>query len=116
MKRIISLVLVCMLLVGSVFALASCGKTLSGKYEDALTGAVELEFKGKTVTIKTLFGTSEAEYKIEKNDDGDYEITFIYADGEDGEGGFDGTVSFSEGKEDGEKYIKIGGTKFVKED
>ena len=37
MKRIISTILVCVLLLGCVLSLASCGKMLFGKYESKLT-------------------------------------------------------------------------------
>ena len=45
MKKIISALLVCVLLVGCMFALASCGKTLSGTYEAKIIGTgVSYEF------------------------------------------------------------------------
>ena len=51
MKKILSSLLVCVLLIASLFALASCGdkdKTLSGTYEG---NGLTLKFKGETVTV-----------------------------------------------------------------
>ena len=70
MKKVISIVLVCVLLACSVFALASCGKTLSGTYKDALTGLTELTFKGNKVTITVRNGSTTANYEIKENEDG----------------------------------------------
>lgn len=120
MKRIISLVLACVLLVGCVAVFASCGKKLSGKYElDAAVASTAYEFSGKKVTVTyEVLGfekSIEGEYKIEKNDDGEYEITFTFADSEDADK-YEGTYAFSEGEEDGKEYIKIAGAKYVKAD
>ena len=117
MKRIISTVLVCVLLVGSIFALASCGKMLSGKYElDAVVGGTSYEFKGNKVTVTfELLGfekSSDGTYKIAENENGDTEITFTF-ESKDAEK-YAGTFAFSEGAEDGEKYIKIAGVKYKK--
>ena len=120
MKRIISAVLVCVLLVGCMFALASCGKTLSGKYSADAFGVAgtSYEFSGKKVDIKfTVLGfekTVSGEYEIAENDDGELEITFTFASDEEDADDFKGTHSFSEGEEDGVKYIKIGGIKYKK--
>ena len=121
MKRITSLLLACVLLVGCVFALASCAKTISGKYElDALVGSKTYEFKGKSVTITyEVLGfekTIEGEYAIDENDDGDLEITFTFAEDEEDADDFKGTFAFAEGKEGDTKYIKIGGVKYNKVD
>ena len=106
MKRILSLVLVCVLLVGTVFALASCGKTLSGKYVDAL-GATAYEFSGNKVTM--YLGqkvVAEGTYKIEAKDDKET-ITFTFTSGDDAEDE-SGTVDFVSGKEGDDEYIKLG--------
>lgn len=62
MKKIVSTLLVCMLLVGSVFALASCfgGNKLSGTYEAtvAQNAVVSLTFDGDKVTY-TVPGLDE---------------------------------------------------------
>lgn len=119
MKKILSAILVCVLLVGCVFALASCGKTLSGKYKlDAIIGSKTYEFKGNTVAItyevagfeKTING----EYKIAENEDGDLKITISFPDSEEDTDDFAGTFSFAEGKEGDTTYIKIGGAKYNK--
>ena len=114
MKKIISSVLVFVLLVGTVFTLASCAElgVVLGTYESGITTAEfsigkvtvteSVEFLG-TVTSKTY----ECKYKIENTDDGKT-ITFIYEDGADEHYVFNGTKTFSVGTEDGIDYIKIG--------
>lgn len=121
MKKITSLLLVCVLLVGCVFSLASCAKVLNGKYElDAKVGSKTYEFKGKSVVITyEVLGfekSVEGEYSIDENDDGDLEITFTFAEDEKDADEFKGTFAFAEGKEGDESYIKIGGVKYVKVD
>ena len=118
MKKIISAILVCVLLVGSVFALASCGKMLSGKYSDAVTGLTSYEFKGNKVKVTAGAGnfavSLDGTYKIAKNDDGKNEITFTFENDDDDK--YSGTFSFSDGEENGKKYIKIGVVKYNKAD
>lgn len=121
MKKTISAVLVCVLLLGCVFALASCAKTLSGTYKrDGLIVDTTYEFKGNEVTIINGMGsfshTTKATYSIEKNDDGTMSITFTYAEGETPDEDLKGTKSFEDGKkENGDKYIKIGGIEYIKQ-
>ncbi len=119
MKKIISMTLVCMLLIGCVLTLASCGKTLSGKYS-AGSGVLgtTYDFSGKNVTITFyLFGTettAEGTYEI-TTDENDKEIitfTFESKDAED----YNGEFSFTEGTEGGVDYIRIGGVKYEKAD
>ena len=110
MKRIVSLVLVCVLLVGSIFSLASCGKMLTGKYEaDLLVSEVTYEFGlfGKvTMTVDPIIGDNTVEEgKYEFNKDGT-EITLTF--GEEST-----TCEFSSGEEDGVKYIKLDGIKYT---
>lgn len=120
MKKIVSTILVCVLLVGSLFALASCG-TLSGKYQNNLT---TLEFSGKTVVItaqldvlgNSILKTYEAEYTIEENEDGEKTITFVYAPDAEQYPLLVGTKSFAQGEEEGKKYVKIGILKYTKVD
>ena len=114
MKKIISMTLVCALLLGCVFAFASCGKILNGTYvADATIASGTYEFKGNKVTITgEILGfekTSEATYKITEVEDNKYEITFTYEDGKTE------TMSFSDGEENGVKYIKLGGIKYNKQ-
>lgn len=100
MKKIISMIMVCVLLVGMLFTLASCAK-LSGTYEDE-SGLVSYTFKGKNFSAEALGVEIEGTYKIK----GD-EITFTYElMGEEVEE----TVSF---EKDG-NTIKIGGVELTK--
>jgi len=116
MKRIISTLLVCALLVGCMLTLVACGNILNGTYSDKtefMGQSVETSytFKGKNVTIevKTVLGgkveseSIEGTYKI----DGD-EITFTLE--EDGETKTE-TFTF----EKGDDYIKIAGIKYTKD-
>ena len=113
MKRILSALLVCVLLVGCVFALASCGKTLSGEYKESLTGNVVYKFSGSkyTMTVDNIIGDDtvvEGKYEINEEDG---KITFTYeADGEEKTS----TENFSSGEEDGVEYIKIGMLRYNK--
>lgn len=114
MKRIISTILVCVLLLGCVFTLASCGKKLSGKYElDLGIGSVTYDFKlTKVVITGEALGQDtsvEGKYKIAKNDKGELEITFTFENEENAKE-YAGTFSF----EKGDDYIKIGGVKYNK--
>lgn len=119
MKRIISTLLVCVLLLGCVLTLASCGKMLSGTYSNKaeLFGqSVETSytFKGNKVTaeVKTTIAgnvnttTKEGKYAIE-----DGEITFTFE--EDGEEKSE-TYTFEEGEKNDVKYIKIAGVQYDK--
>ena len=77
MKKVLSAILVCVLLVGTMFTLVSCGNNLSGTYEGLL---FDLKFKGSKVTIivkdeEVLTGT----YEIEGKDD-DMTISFDFID------------------------------------
>lgn len=110
MKKLVSAILVCVLLVGTLFTLASCGKSVSGKYEyDGLTQdqTIEFELFGKvTLTIKPLYGDSKVyEGKYELNDAGD-EITLTFED-EDANKAYGGTKDFVQGQENDKKYIEI---------
>ena len=112
MKKIVSAILVCVLLVGTVFTLASCNMVM-GTYA---AGNTELEFGMGKVTItekvtNPLTGdvtklTYECKYKIEEDDDGKT-ITFTYEEGADEHYYLNGTKTFSE-IDDGTKYIQIG--------
>lgn len=118
MKRILSVFLACVLLVGCVFALASCGNKPSGAYEGKLeilgqSSTVTYDFGGSKVEITTkttILGTvntesEECKYEINETDDG-LEITFTYEDDE--------TATFT--YEKGDDYIKIGGIQYNKVD
>ena len=113
MKKIISLALVCVLLVGCVFTLASCGNMLMGSYEaeveilgQSVSTTYEFSpFGFKQITKTKVLGnieteTEEGSYKIVEDSDGELEITLDFED-EDID---DVTATF----EKGEGYIKIG--------
>ena len=110
--RVIALALVFSLVC---IVLASCG--LSGSYENNGLfglGATELTFKGSKVTIEMSGIKAEGTYSV----DGD-EITIEFADSNEDDISlgdifqlFNGTHSF----EEGDGYIKIGGTKYTKAD
>ena len=110
MKKTISTILVCVLMISSILVLASCG--ISGTYKN---GTTTLEFSASKVTITdsveflgaVTTKTYEAKYKIAETDDGK-QITFTYEDGADEHLILCGTKTFSEGETDGVKYIKIG--------
>ena len=126
MKKIISTILVCVLLLGCVMSFTSCSKMLLGKYEtevDAVVagGKVVYEFTPfgytKTTTTEVLGfakdSVEEGKYKITENEDGDLTITFTYeVDGKEEAESF----SFSQGEEDGVKYVKLGLIKYTKVD
>ena len=112
MKKILSLILVCVLLVGTMFTLASCANSLSGEYKDALTSNVSYKFGafGKvTLTVDSIIGDDkvyEGKYKID-SEDGDFTITFTFDDA-DANKIYGGTNDFAKGEENGEEYIKLG--------
>ena len=126
MKKIISTILVCVLLLGCVMSFTSCSKMLYGKYEaevDAVVagGKVVYEFTPfgytKTTTTEVLGfakdSVEEGKYKITENEDGDLTIAFTYeVDGKEETESF----SFSQGEEDGVKYVKLGLIKYTKVD
>ena len=109
-KKSVRILAIAMVAVMLCLTLASCGKTLSGKYEATVLGSgIELEFDGKKVTYTAkVLGTDAAsiEGTYEIKDD---KITLSF-DSEDAEK-LDGTFDF----EEGEDYIKIGALgKFTK--
>ena len=83
MKRTVSSILVCVMLVGMLFTLMSCGKMLTGEYTDELTGNVTYEFGlfGKvTKSVDNIIGEDTVtEGKYERNDAGD-KITLTFND------------------------------------
>ena len=117
MKKIVSSVLVCVLLLGCVFALASCGKKLSGEYKSTL-GTTTYAFSGSDVTITyELLGftkTIEGEYEITASEDEKEVIIFTFPADEEDADEYAGEFSFVEGKEGEVEYIKIGGIKYTK--
>ena len=78
MKKIISSILVCVLLVGVMFSLVSCGNNLSGTYEGKL---FDLKFSGSKVTV--IVGETEltGTYEIKTDDETDKKtISFDFID------------------------------------
>ena len=122
MKRIISTVLVCALLLGCVLTLASCGKMLSGTYSaeiEILGQSAETlyTFKGSKVTIEskvTVLGKVESDSKEGKYSIEDDEITFIMEDKDGKE--VEETFSFEQGEDENGKYIKIANIRYNKKD
>lgn len=119
MKKTVSMVLVCVLLVCTLLTLASCGKSLSGAYTaevDLLIGkssvTYEFDLFGKvTCTTNTLGKESVEEGKYELNDAGDkITLTFENEDGVEESESYD----FVQGEENGVKYVKIGLVKYTK--
>ncbi len=119
MKKIISALLICILLVGTMLSLISCGKTLTGKYEaevDLIIGKTSVTYEfglfGKVTYTANTFGketVTEGKYKF--NDAGD-KITLTFENEEGVEES--NTYDFSSGEEDGVKYIKLGIVKYTK--
>ncbi len=117
MKKIISILLACVMLCGCVFALASCGKKLSGTYKaDAIVAGATYEFSGNKVTITaevlSFEKSFEGTYEITENDKEETVIIFTFENDEAEK--YDGEFSFAEGKEGDTEYIKIGGIKYNK--
>lgn len=114
MKKVVRVMAVMLILVMAVACLASCGKKLSGEYKESLTGNVVYKFSGSkyTMTVDNIIGDDTVvEGKYEINED-DGKITFTYeSNGEEKST----TENFSEGEEDGVKYIKIGILKYNKQ-
>ena len=121
MKKSVRLLALAMVAVMLCMALASCGKTLSGKYKGEIDIAIAsyevvYEFKGNNVTVtrqlKSILGNAdpvviEGTYEITETAGGDLEITFEYEKSDD-EVVKGGTFDF----EEGEDYIKINRIKY----
>ena len=119
MKKIKSLLLVCVLLIGCVFTLASCVLSagpvtvISGEYEaDLALAEYKLTFSpfGKiTVVEEPIIGDSttyEGKYKVNSETK---EITLTWkGDAPSALVLPDGTASFSYGEKDGTEYVQIG--------
>ena len=105
MKKSIRIIAIAMVAVMLCLALASCGKTLSGKYEND-TLNVTYEFKGSKVTVSYeghLTGkitSVEGKYAID-----DDKITFTFDDEDDADN-YAGEFAFEE-TDDGIKIGKI---------
>ena len=114
MKKTIRIVAAAMIALMLCLALASCGKTLSGKYSAELLGTgATYEFKGSKVTVSAKVLGAEAisiegTYKIK-----DDKITFTFEDDSKEAKEYSGSFDFEE-QEDGD--IKIGVVEYKKAD
>ncbi len=119
MKKTLSAILVCVLLACTLLTLASCGKSLSGKYEADLSvlGTYTYEFSafGKvTKTVDPMVGDNiVTEGKYELNEAGD-KITFTFENEEGVEESE--TVSFATVTKNDVDYLEIGGVQYKKVD
>ncbi len=117
MKKILSSVLACVLVLCTVFTLASCSKRLSGTYKsNEIAGSyTSFEFEGNKVYLKVvvLGMTSDEAIEGTYSIDGD-KITFDFGDNEDAED-YSDAMDFVEGEEGDKKYIKIGGIAYYKQ-
>ena len=112
MKKIVSTILVCVLLVSSLLTLASCGKSLSGEYKaeiDAGFASISTTYEfsafGKVTKTENNLGketVTEGKYKI--NEEGD-KITLTFDDESE-------TYDFASY----DSYIKIGIVQYDKVD
>jgi hypothetical protein len=127
MKKTISTILVCVLLVGTLLSLASCEVlgmvigTYSRTYTNLLGQEVTetWEFSGKEVTKSTtstkLVGegtntsTEYMEYEIGENEDGEKIISLtVTTDNKS----TTTDLKFNSGNDDGGSYIEIGGVRY----
>jgi len=107
-KTVLKVVALMLVAVIACAALVSCGKTLKGTYETAL-GTPSFTFKGNKVTLEIdlviTATTIEGKYEINEVEEGKFKITFTWETEEDSIE----TLDFSQGEENGTKYIKLGG-------
>ena len=120
MKKTLSAILVCVMLLGCVFTLASCGNKPSGKYQAKLeilgqstTTTYDFKMNKVIVTVETeVLGninteTTEYKYKVNKKDDGTLTIDLTgEVEGEEKTN----TYTY----EKGDDYIKIAGIQYNK--
>ena len=114
MKKIVSAFLVCVLLIGSMLALVSCGG-ISGTYHD-LAGKTALKFSGSKFTAYLVADEETAvtgTYEIVENDEGEAEkIKFTVDDGDDENVSLfeflgQGEIALDIYEKDGKEYIKL---------
>ena len=126
MKKTISTILVCVLLIGSIFSLSSCEVAgfVFGTYSrtyDALVVEETVTYKfglGKVEVITTTEGqisgntettTKEYKYKVTENEKGEKVIIFTVENDNDAK---PIELSFNSGSDDGGAYIEIGGIRY----
>ena len=66
MKKTLSAILVCILMLGCVLALASCGDIPGGKYESKVSG-IDIEISGDRFIVLEDGVKGIAKYKVEDN-------------------------------------------------
>ena len=125
MKKTISTILVCVLLVGTLLSLASCEMfgLVTGTYAKTteflgVETTTTYEFSGKEVTVSTVTtmgntsttSNKTGEYEIGENEEGQKTITLTFTN-EDGEGTVT-TYTFNSGKDDNGAYIELDGTRY----
>ena len=130
MKKIVSTILLCVLLCGSIFSLASCSNIIFGNYSASIDvglasndvvvkfglGTVTIESTTDTIISAAATATYEAKYKIGEDEEGNRTITFTYEEGADEFLAFPGgkALSLVESEVEGVKYLTIGIYKFTK--
>ena len=123
MKKIISLSLTCLLVIGLVLSMSSCGM-MTGTYREVTTGVgVKFSPLGKISLLDSKGDLIvKGEYEIEK-EDGDRKIDIDFDDGDLKKLSieyktiaalYEGEKNFKEYEEDGDKYIVIGISVFKK--
>ena len=129
MKKTLSAILVCVLLVSSLFALTSCSTMVLGKYSAEISvdlflvklsarETYEFDLFGK-VTKTIVYGTEankdsetyEGKYAIEEVGEGKFEITITWNVVE-GEKADKNIYSFVKGQDSTGKYIVISGVRY----
>ncbi len=115
MKKTARILAVVLAMVMVTFVFASCGTTLSGTYSNNIVvGDLSLAFSGKnvTVTFDPLIGENveiKGTYKIE-----DEKITFDFADDDDDDADWLGSLLGTQSFEKTDAGIKIGGVEYKK--
>lgn len=125
MKKTISTILVCVILLGSLLSLASCEVAgfVFGTYSRTDTFIVDItttyEFSltevTKTVATDNLIGSGQStttetmKYKVTTNEDGKKVIVFTV---ETDNGSQTSEYSFNSGSDDSGAYIEINGTRY----
>lgn len=79
MKKTLSVILVCVLMLGVLASLVSCGG-LSGTYEGTLC---TLKFSGSKVTVSIGEDSVEGTYKITEKDNGSKTISFDFVESDE---------------------------------
>ena len=115
-KNLIRVICLVLVIVTVCAALVSCGGP-SGTYGDA-SGLAGVEYKFSGSKVSVTFGvlgftkTVDGKFSVGKDSDGKRTITFTF-EGEDATR-YEGTHSFSSGKDDSGEYIKIDGVTLYK--